>query len=110
MLLGGPGRLKLECGLAAKFSATRLPISWGDAPAGHGPKSYFAGATVAPAKKPTSRTEARRGRGLMLPRKSARAAPATNAVVKPLGSGNSGVDNRPAAANLGADAQPAAFV
>ena len=32
---GGPGRPKLECGIASSRSATRLPISWGELPAGH---------------------------------------------------------------------------
>src|SRR5258708_27954822 len=32
---GGPGLLKFECVVATNRSATRLPISWGELPAGH---------------------------------------------------------------------------
>src|SRR5436190_8017328 len=37
---GGPGRLKLECGVAINRSATRLPISFGELPAGHFRNSF----------------------------------------------------------------------
>jgi hypothetical protein len=40
--LGGVVRPKLVCGVCTKCSATRLPISCGDVPAGHFEKSVFA--------------------------------------------------------------------
>jgi hypothetical protein len=56
MLFGGVVRLKFECGLATNRSATRRPISCGEVPGAHGPKSNFASAGATKDNSKATRT------------------------------------------------------